>query len=126
MGSARTRVRVSPWPPAVYGTMIVIGREGYTCAVASATIPKATAMVSDARTVLLICMVVFLCNAESDRHRTIWRALFAAVAWLRYKRNSLFVFTDIRTSLCREKSTGRVRSAGGLGCATCMYFSRLP
>jgi hypothetical protein len=51
----------------VYGTIIVIGREGYTCAVALAAIPKGAAMANDARTILRICMVMFLNNREVDR-----------------------------------------------------------
>src|SRR5947209_4322281 len=57
MRSARMRVRVSLGPPAPNGTMIVIGREGYTCAIALAAIPKVAATAIDARTIFCICTV---------------------------------------------------------------------
>ena len=60
MRSARMRIKVSPEPPAPNGTMIVIGREGYTCAIALVVIPKVAATATDARAIFRICMVVDL------------------------------------------------------------------
>ena len=58
MRSARMRVRVSLGPPAANGTMIVIGREGYSCAIALAAIPKVAATAADASDIFRICMVL--------------------------------------------------------------------
>jgi hypothetical protein len=86
MRSASVRKSVSLGPPAAYGTMIVIERVGYTCAVALATTSKVTATVNDARTIFRICMVVFLGKREGKRHGvTLMSALFATCAGRRYK-----------------------------------------
>jgi ribosomal protein S28E/S33 len=66
MRSAMMRPMMSEGPPAVYATIIVIGREGYTCAVTLVAIPKVTATTDDDRTIFRICMAVFPSQKRED------------------------------------------------------------